>query len=119
MASSSPSGRATKVSPITRGYTLQRYVQACGGRGELSDQVQRQHLHRRAEADGHAVQPRLAQLGRLPLVAERPHIYHPMLAAGDFEMMKPLFRLYEAVRPLCEARAKIYHGCGAAISPRR
>ena len=64
-------------SPITRGYTLQRYVQACGGRGVIPDQVQRQHLHRRAEAHGQALQRRLARLGRLPLVAERPASVSP------------------------------------------
>ena len=44
--------------------------------------------------------------------------YHPMLAGGDFEMMDPLFRMYESVRPLCEARAKIYHGVAGLLLPR-
>ena len=43
--------------------------------------------------------------------------YHPMLAGGDFEMMDPLFRMYASVRPLCEARAKIYHGVSGCYFP--
>ena len=42
---------------------------------------------------------------------------HPMLADGDFEMMGPMFRLYEPVRPLCEARAKLYHGAEGCYFP--
>jgi hypothetical protein len=44
-------------------------------------------------------------------------MYHPMLASGDFEMMKPFFQLYENVRPLCEARAKLYYGADGCYFP--
>ena len=40
-----------------------------------------------------------------------------MLAQGDFEMMAPFFRLYENVRPLCEARAKLYHNAEGCYFP--
>ena len=42
------------------------------------------------------------------------HMYHPMLASGDIEMMDPLFKMYEADRPMAEARSELYHhskGC--------
>jgi len=32
-----------------------------------------------------------------------------MLAAGDFDLMLPLFDTYERLRPFAEARAKLYH----------
>ena len=37
-----------------------------------------------------------------------------MLASGDFEMMRPLFRMYEDAMPLARIRTKIYfnhEGC--------
>ena len=40
-----------------------------------------------------------------------------MLAAGDFEMMAPLFRMYESARPLAEARTRIYHGAQGSYYP--
>ena len=45
------------------------------------------------------------------------HMYHPMLAAGDFDLMDPLFQTYEAVRPLAEARARLYHGAEGCYFP--
>ena len=44
-------------------------------------------------------------------------MYHPMLAAGDFEMMDPLFQTYAAVRPLAEARSRLYHGAEGCYFP--
>jgi hypothetical protein len=45
------------------------------------------------------------------------HMYHPMLASGDFEMMAPFFRLYEDAIPLAESRSRIYHGAEGAYFP--
>ncbi len=43
--------------------------------------------------------------------------YHAMLAAGDFDSMDPLFRLYERALPLCRARARLYHDVDGAYFP--
>jgi hypothetical protein len=40
--------------------------------------------------------------------------YHAMQAAGDFDLMMPLFDTFERIRPFAEARARLYHnaeGC--------
>ena len=42
------------ASQITQSYALQRWVNACGGRGKLSDQVQRVDLHGRSKVYGQA-----------------------------------------------------------------
>ncbi len=105
------------VSPVTRGYTLQRYVQACGGRGTYPIKfngtiftVEPKRMGRPHNADWRAWGDcHWWQNARFPC--------HPMLASGDFEMMQPLFRLYGSVRPLCEARAKIYHGAEGCYFP--
>ncbi len=105
------------VSAISRGYALQRYVQACGGRGTYPIKfngsiftVEPKRMGRPFNADWRAWGDcHWWQNVRLP--------YHPMLADGDFEMMHPLFRLYESVRPLCEARAQIYHGVRGCYFP--
>jgi hypothetical protein len=102
------------VSPIARGYTLQRYVQACGGRGNYPIKfnggiftVEPKHMGESFNADYRA-------WGECYWWQNTRHMYHPMLASGDIEMMDPLFNMYEAARPICEARAMLYHharGC--------
>ncbi len=109
--------RGSTVSPVTRGYSLQRYVQACGGRGTYPIKfngsiftVEPKRMGRPHNADWRAWGDcHWWQNARFPC--------HPMLASGDFEMMDPLFRLYTSVRPLCEARAKIYHGVQGCYFP--
>jgi hypothetical protein len=107
----------SRVSPITRGYILQRYVQACGGRGSLPIKfngsiftVEPKRMGRPFNADWREWGDcHWWQNVRLP--------YHPMLASGDFEMMDPLVRMYATVRPLCEARSKLYHGVRGSYFP--
>ena len=108
-------GRAgDTVSAVTRGYTLQRFVQASGARGAYPIKFNGSIFTVEPKAMQLPFSPDYRNWGdchwwqnvRLP--------YYPMLAAGDFEMMDPLFRMYESVRPLCEARARLYHqaeGC--------
>jgi hypothetical protein len=102
------------VSQIARGYTLQRYVQACGGRGNFPIKfnggiftVEPKHMGEPFNAD-------FRSWGECYWWQNTRHMYHPMLASGDIEMMDPLFNMYEAARPICEARAMLYHhakGC--------
>jgi hypothetical protein len=102
---------------IARGYTLQRYMQACGGRGAYPIKfnggiftVEPKAVRKPFNADWRAWgDPHWFQNVR--------HMYHPMLASGDFEMMAPFFKMYEAVRPLCEARAKLYYGAEGCYFP--
>jgi hypothetical protein len=41
-------------------------------------------------------------------------IYWPMLLSGDFDLMKPFFRLYQDALAITEARTRIYFGHGGA-----
>jgi hypothetical protein len=101
-------------SPITRGYTLQRYVQACGGRGAYPIKFNGGIFTVEPKAMGQPFNADYRAWGEDFWWQNTRHMYHPMLAGGDTEMMDPLFRLYEAVRPVCEGRATLYHhaqGC--------
>lgn len=106
---------------ITRGYILQRWVQACGGRGnypiKFNGSIFTVDAKYTSGVAGGNTSPDFRRWGdcfwwqntRLP--------YHPMLAAGDFEMMDPLFKMYRNVLPACEARAKLYHHVAGAYFP--
>jgi alpha-L-fucosidase len=43
--------------------------------------------------------------------------YYPMLAAGDFDLMQPLFDFYEAAVPGCRARARLYYHADGVYFP--
>jgi len=105
------------VSPIARAYTLQRYVQACGGRGNYPIKfnggiftVEPKHMGEPFNADYRA-------WGECYWWQNTRHMYHPMLASGDIDMLDPLFNMYEACRPICEARAMLYHRAKVSYFP--
>ena len=105
-------------SRLTQALTLQRWVQACGGRGRFPIKFNGSIFTVEPKATGG--QPFDAdwrrwgdcywwQNTRLP--------YYPMLAQGDFDMQAPLFRLYRATLPTAIARAKTWHGVDGAYWP--
>ncbi len=108
---------AQNLSPVTRGYTLQRYVQACGGRGTYPIKFNGGIFTVEPKAMGKPFNADFRAWGDCYWWQNVRHMYHPMLAGGDFEMMEPLLGLYEAARPLCEARAALYHGAHGCYFP--
>lgn len=103
---------------VTRGYILQRWVQACGGRGNYPIKfngsiftVEAKHTNDKATS------PDYRRWGDCYWWQNTRLPYHPMLASGDFEMMAPLFSMYRNAIPACEARAKLYHNVTGAYFP--
>jgi alpha-L-fucosidase 2 len=103
---------------VTRACTLQRWINACGGRGAFpikfngslftvesheGDKLTHDADYRRWGGDY------WYQNTRLP--------YHTMLAGGDYDLMRPLFKMYGDTLPLAEARARLWFGCEGAFIP--
>ncbi len=101
---------------ISRAYALQRWVNACGGRGnspikfngsiftvEGSDKGQWDADYRRWGG------PYWWQNTRLP--------YWGMLASGDLDLMQPLFRMFLDALPLRRAATRAYYGHEGAFYP--
>ncbi len=105
------------VSPITRAYTLQRYVQACGGRGNFPIKFNGGIFTVEPKAMGQPFNADYRAWGECYWWQNTRHMYHPMLAGGDTDMTDPLFNFYESVRPVCEARAALYHHCKGCYFP--
>ncbi len=91
---------------LTRAYTLQRWITACAGRGAYP--IKFNGTIFTVDGDGFDADyrawggPYWWQNTRLP--------YWPMLACGDFDMMVPLFRMYQDMLPLAEYRTQVWHG---------
>lgn len=111
------SSHAEEGSPITRGYTLQRYVQACQGRGNYPIKFNGGYYTVEPTAMGKPFNPDFRNWGDAFWFQNVRHMYHPMLASGDFDMMEPFWRLYENALPLAKSRASSYHGTKGAYFP--
>lgn len=110
-------GKAATPESITRAYTLQRYMQAIGGRGPFPIKFNGGMFTVAPKALGKPYNADWRAWGDCFWWQNTRHMYHPMLAAGDFDLMDPLFDMYEAARPLCEARARLYHGAKGCYFP--
>jgi hypothetical protein len=102
---------------ITRGYLLQRYVQACQGRGKYPIKFNGGYYTVEPTAMGRNSNPDFRNWGDSHWFQNVRHMYHPMLASGDFDQMEPFFRLYESNRELAEARTFAYHHAQGAYFP--
>lgn len=98
---------------LTRGYTLQRWINACGGRGAYPIKFNGSIF----TVDTEKFDPDYRQWGgpywwqntRLP--------YWPMLACGDFDLMRPVCRMYQDTLPLAIERTRVWFGHGGAFFP--
>ena len=100
---------------ITRGYELQRYMQACGGRGALPIKFNGGAFT--LPPDGQMDDSDYRAWGDCHWWQNIRHMYYPMMESGDIEMTDPFFRMYEDAVPICEARAKIYEGVDGVYFP--
>jgi len=105
---------------VTTGYILQRYMNACSGRGNSPIKFNGSIFNvdtynRKGEHSGHDADFRLwggcywFQNTRLP--------YWSMLEAGDFDLMKPLFNMYMKALPQRMYATKKYYRHDGAFFP--
>jgi alpha-L-fucosidase 2 len=110
-----PFGDENEGFVVTRGYVLQRFVSACAGRGAFPIKFNGSIFTVDEDgAEGFADYRRWGpgywwQNTRLP--------YMSMAASGDFDLMKPFFKMYSDLLPLCRYRTKLYFGHGGAYFP--
>ena len=117
-------GGESAAKTVTRGYTLQRWVNACAGRGAypikfngslfnvetLTHPVQSYCGHCQFDADFREWgNPYWAQNTRLP--------YWTMPAAGDFDLIKPLFKMYMDALPLRKHLTRLAFNHDGAFYP--
>ncbi|MCE5251491.1 DUF5703 domain-containing protein [bacterium] len=111
-ASGSPDAKT-----VSQGYVLQNWINACGGRGDYPIKfngsiftVDAAIKDRRFDADYRSWGGSYwFQNTRLP--------YWSMPAAGNFDLMEPLFRMYLDTLPMARERTKAYYGHDGAYFP--
>ena len=91
---------------LTRGYALQRYVQACSGRGNYAMKFNG-NLFTVERKDGQS-NPDYRRWGHGYWTQNTRLMYWPMLAAGDFDMMQAGMRLHLDQVPIAKERNRIF-----------
>jgi len=97
---------------ITRGYMLQRWINACGGRGRYPIKFNGTIFTVNTVFDAD-----YRQWGGCYWLQNTRLPYWSMLAAGDYDLMRPLFRMYREAMPLAKLRTQIYFGHEGAFFP--
>jgi hypothetical protein len=103
---------------VTRGYTLQRWVTACGGRGAYPIKFNGSIFT--ADWPGYPESkdnPDHRTWGPDYWVQNTRFMYWPMIVAGDFDLVEPLFRMQLDTLPLQKERTKSYFGHAGAYYP--
>ncbi len=95
---------------VGQAHTLQRYMQACAGRGIYPIKFNGSIFTVEPSLLGQGDNPDWRRWGDCHWWQNMRIPYHAMLAAGDFDLMHPLFNMFETIRPFAEARARLYHG---------
>jgi len=114
------SGAATAAPPeLTQGYVLQRFMNACSGRGgspiKFNGSIFTVEKNPGASPETEEGDPDWRNWGGSYWFQNTRLSYWPMLAGGDFEMMEPWFRMYREALPLSKARMQaIYKFVDAA-----
>jgi hypothetical protein len=98
---------------VTRAYVLQRFMNACAGRGAFPIK-HNGSLFSVGEPDD----PDFRRWGGPGWwFMNQRLIYWPMLAAGDFDLMLPWLRMYRDMLPLQRHRTQTYFNHGGAYYP--
>jgi len=98
-----------KIHAMTRGYVLQRYINLCAGRGNLPIKFNGSIFN----VDH--VMPKLPfdadyrSWGGCYWYQNTRLAYWPMLHSGDFDTMKPFFKMFIDALPLSKFRVKKYY----------
>lgn len=105
-----PAGAAAPAPPpeLTQGYVLQRFMNACSGRGaspiKFNGSIFTVEKQPGASPDTPEGCPDWRCWGGPYWFQNTRLCYWPMLASGDFDMMEPWFRMYREALPLSKAR---------------
>lgn len=105
------------ASLVARGYALQRFVAACAGRGGYPIKFNGSLFTADWKERDTPVNADYRRWGGCYWFQNTRLPYWAMLASGDFEMMRPLFAMYQRALSLSEARTKTYFEHDGAYFP--
>jgi len=101
---------------VSRGYQLQRFINACAGRGRYPIKFNGSILT--VPSPGGPGEADYRRWGPGYWWQNTRLAYISMCTSGDFDLMRPFFRMYvDEVLPVCVHRTRKYFGHGGAYFP--
>lgn len=107
---------------VSTGYTLQRYMLACAGRGTYPIKFNgslftvRPMVNAKVSAT-RDFGPDWRRWGGCYWFQNTRLAYWPMIMSGDADLATPLFRMYQDCLPLARARTAAHHGVPGVVMP--
>jgi hypothetical protein len=98
---------------VTRGYLQQRWLEACQGRGKYPIKFNGGTIN----FDRNGQNGDYRRIGSPYWHQNTRHLYWPLLASGDFDLMLPFFNSYTNMLPLQTDVAGKLYGHGGAVFP--
>jgi alpha-L-fucosidase 2 len=103
---------------VSRGYELQRFINACGGRGAFPIKFNGSIFTVEAREENEVFDPDYRRWGGGYWFQNTRLTYWPMIMSGDFDLMEPWFRMYLDALPFAMARTRACFGIdNAAMFP--
>lgn len=103
---------------VSRGYQLQRFINACGGRGRFPIKFNGSIFTVDAREPNENYDADYRRWGGGYWFQNTRLAYWPMINSGDFDLMEPLFRMYIEALPLALERSRLCFGIeGGAMFP--
>ncbi len=102
---------------VSRGYVLQRWINACGGRGAFPIKFNGTIFTVDAQVGAEHFDGDYRRWGGMYWWQNTRLPYWSMLAAGDFDLMGPVFRMYMDALGLCRDKTRIYYKHAGAFFP--
>ncbi|MBI9061886.1 MAG: hypothetical protein JEZ14_07840 [Marinilabiliaceae bacterium] len=100
---------------VTAGYIHQRYQIAASGRGTMPVKFNG-GIFTVGQSDG-SYDHDYRKWGSAYWFQNNRHLYWPMLASGDNDLIMPFFQMYNDALSLAKFRTKSYYGHGGAFFP--
>ncbi len=102
---------------VSRGYALQRFLQACAGRGAFPIKFNGSLFTVDGREKDFVYDADYRRWGGPYWFQNTRFPYWSMFAAGDFDLLRPFFRMYRDALPLALGRTTLYFGHGGAFFP--
>ena len=114
---------ADDAEQVSQGYIMQRYMMACSSRGALPTKFNGglfnvgHDLPPNRDSDDRDHNPDYRRWGNSYWNQNNRLLYWPLIATGDFDLLKPWFAMYINDLPLAKDRTRIYFQHGGASLP--
>jgi hypothetical protein len=106
-----------EAAKVSQTYALQRFVNACAGRGFYPIKFNGSIFTVDAKVRDVTFDADYRRWGGPYWFQNTRLIYWPMLASGDFDLMQPFFRMYRDAQTLAQRRTKLYFKHDGAFFP--